>query len=439
MSLAPSAETVSPPMNPFLAEIPPHLIWDNLSVEPSAEQATNELLPPSSPKALGALTVELALKSSAEIVSGARDPEQPKPYDVLQLKDLRDTFYFTNEKDKKVYGEVLLSENIPEWLLQSFGGKDVTPNGLIESFSATTVDEQTQETKSLVSDESLINLMQWHNHVQGEKQKVFETETIAPMRQRMMERVLQAEADGWLEPGTVTAERLDLINTTLVYIDDKMGIDNHFHGWMGQAQAYAHGRTIGNLPQIVMAAPTAAKFSQAKLEKVFTHEMVHVLTGYTPHVQSVDTYKSFTQEEADRKDTGEYGMRRLLGDNDAGTGLNEAVTEHFARALISGNIDKLQPLGGSYNGQRYLLRALCKRGEQPIDPRLFVQAMFADTPNSDRTITTSEPFELTELRAALSDAYPGRNIPNEMKNQLDVAAMAGGLVVGPVRKFAKAL
>lgn len=439
MSTVSIPETMPNSANPFLDEAVLQANMNAVPVEQLAGQLATELMPPSSPNALGALTVELALKSSAEVINGNQDHEQPNPYHAFQLNKVRETYYFANEKAKKMYGEVLLSENIPEWLLQPFGGKDVSPTALIDSFNKQVVNERTQESKPVVSDESLTNLLQWHNHVQGEKQKVFEAQTIAPMRERMIGRMQQAEAEGWIKSGTLSAERIELINRATVYIDDKMGLDDKFHGFMGMAHAYAKGKTEWGDAQIVMSDPTVTKFSLAKLEKVFTHEMVHVLTGQTPHLQSYDDRRSIEEQQADRNDKGGYGMSRLVGENEAGTGLNEAVTEHFARALISGNIDKLQPLGGSYNGQRYLLRALCRRGKQSIDPRIFVQAMFADTPNSDRTITAAEPVELTDLRTALSDAYPTRNIPEEIKHQLSVASMAGGLVVGPVRKFAKTL
>lgn len=415
--------------NPFLADKLPDITSDLLSDNYSA-QVNHEITPPSSPNAYGALVVKQAIHDSFKL-AGTTHTEEANRDQAILLKRLRQTYCLADRQNKDSYGEILLSENVPEWLLQPFGGKNVTPSGLIDAIVGAHSINGTDSHD--VANDSVLNLLQWHNHVQGEKQKAYEVAVTAPMRERFLERIQKAENNGWLKPGTVSPERIDLIKNVPVYLDDGMGLDKHFQS-LTNATAYAQKAEDNERPFIVLSLE-AVKQPFEKREKVFTHEMVHILAGLTPQPFSPEV--GLDEMQAQLEHSGEYGLHRVFGNNKVGNGVEEAVTEHFARALISGNIDKLQPLGGAYREYRYLLRSLCKRGVTPIDPRLFVQAMFADTPHAQPGVSDSEPEDVSALRLALTKAFPGRNISQEMTRQIDAAAEAGRSVLGPIIRFSR--
>ena len=398
------------------------------NLEVIARDTTAEALNPmTAPKALGAVAVYNSLIAAQAAVSGDGKAEESRnKSNGYELQSIRDVLASTGDKDKARIGNVLLGENPPEWLMASFGGPTAQPLDIIKAITA-----KREDGEPSVSNETLGNLFEWHNHVQGKRQEQFEAEVIGPMRSVFAERLGAAVEKGWLPADTLDDKRRRLIAETPVYIDDGVGFDRIFSSLGGGAMAYS-SLGIAN-PHIVFAERHATK-STPMVEETFTHEMVHIVTGRSPDETSIFNFSTDPNELA-----GSYGLERLGGEGNIGKGLNEAMTEHMAQALISGDIEKIRPWKGAYKAERYVLKALCNRGKIKISPIEFAQAMFAGV-IENRSLRSfndesGEEPAIMKLKALLTEAFPDKDIVEFMKEKLAEPKMFGQISVGGAMKF----
>jgi hypothetical protein len=311
-------------------------------------------------------------------------------------------------------------------------GQDMTPQSRLERFYATGTDG-----KPLVADETVANFLQWHANKLNMKQIDFERSVVAPLRTEYYNKLQQAVSDGWLSEGTLTEERVRRIFETPVMIDDDSGLDPSFRAIFGNADAHANSVGAGVITFRHRTNVTdLSKKQQELVRRHFMHEMTHIITGFT-HVSS----HSMNSRDGER---GSYGLDRIFGYNStAGASLNEAVTEHFARALITGDIDTVMTprKGITYINDRFLLDRLCNAGSVRVSPRHFVSAMFAGDSYKDFAagMSTDEQVEVTQLRNLLDKAFPGGDVIERL-NEVDRATLSPGyLSIGGIVKALRAM
>ncbi len=207
-----------------------------------------------------------------------------------------------------------------------------------------------------------------------------------------------------------------------------MGLDETFSG---AAEGYAHD--LEKSPVIVFRFGSEKKTEEG-IDKLFTHEMTHIITGHTPH----GAWNGYNYKASS------YGVERLFEETSAaGRSLNEATTEHFAIALMTGDMDTVRVFrkSGSYVPDRYLLNKLCTMGKEKISPRLFVRALFAGgSPQPGYSYKKLEVgTAVPELQASLERAFPGKKVLEELSNIEEFSLLGGPLSVGGIRKAVKKL
>lgn len=391
--------------------------------------------PATSKKLLGHAVVATSLDTARSAVMetpiwmwAGRPPEKLLK---ANLDEVRENFLDTDSSQKKrAVKSIFKAEDMPKWLVDGLGGDAITPEERFDRISA--VDEQ---GNNIVSDETLTNFLEWHAYRTEQKQIAFEKEVVAPLRQKYVERFQAAIDAGWLPADTLDESRMKRIMETPVYFDDDFGLDRLFGGFFGHAAAYANSET--DKPEIVLRYGTD-KNSLKKIDSTFTHEMTHIITGATPHRDRPTGW-----EEA--KATPTYGLSRILDkDTHIGSNLNEATTQHFTQALLTGDIDSLHILGkGSiYMANRYFMKRLCTAGKIKISPRLFVRAMF-DGESYKKSSGHEGPSDtpaVRELRSAIEQAFPnGDAIKTLTETEQEYPITGGSLTLTGIRKVVKRL
>jgi hypothetical protein len=97
--------------------------------------------------------------------------------------------------------------------------------------------------------------------------------------------------------------------------------------------------------------------------------------------------------------------------------LNEAIVEHIAQSLISGNVDVVDPSderrdhSSTYLEERFILYALCSFGVKPVDIRVFIDAYFEDGAERERLGKDSAHYRLSVV---LQQAFPQSNIMSRL-------------------------
>lgn len=308
---------------------------------------------------------------------------------------------------EKLFG----AEPLPDSLAGELGGKDAADLERLHFLNAATPGGNPR-----VSDETLIKLLAWHNARMIDRQQKYEQEKFGPMRARLIARLQWAEHDGWLDPGMLTASRMQLVQHTPVLLDD----DLHFRPHNKVPGSLAYTTHMGKSPSHILIK-NADALSPQQSEYLFTHEMVHVLTGNSPDDAPSTKRESTTYHEG-------YGLQRLFSSEDEkklATAINEGTTDFMALALLSGGIqasnlmrDMLIPgfvkQRPCYENAVYVLRKL------PIDPKLYFKALFegyagtdADTVHADAQMGRSDQAgelpergpRATQLQEELSDIF----------------------------------
>lgn len=352
----------------------------------------NILPPRTSPKILG----HDAVRASFDIAR--EDVGEEILHDYLQV--VRNNFRDTDPLDKKrVATNIFTVQEMPEWLLGSLGGAEITPEQRFDRITATD-----ENGKDIVSDETLINFLEWHAHRTEQKQIAFEKNVVTPLRLQYVERFKRAIKAGWIPADTLDEKRLSKIMETPVLLDDGFGGDEALGRRWAVASAYARAET--SEPMIVFRHGSE-KMRPNSFDRLFTHEMTHIITGTVPEsVRRTVAETARMGNWGENPDKPTYGLSRVFGDGHIGVTINEAVTEHFAVALIKGDIDSLRIVGrgGTYMNNRYLFRKLCNGGKIKISPRLFVQAMFDGSSYSESGKIQTPAVE--ELKRVFQEAFP---------------------------------
>lgn len=327
----------------------------------------------------------------------------------LSLLEVR-SFLATSDPAEQAYiaKKLFEAEPLPASLAEELGGAV----GGVERLKL--LNTRSPEGSSVVSDETIIKLLAWHNARTIDRQKAYE-KVIQPLRERYIERLQWAEDEGWLDRGTITPERLERIRNISVYIDDDLDFqpERNFPG----ASAYAVIER--NVPSYILIKRVEI-LTKAQIEAIFTHEMTHIVTGFSSN--DVVTGTSSSQE------TNLYGLRRLFKDSSSGelaTFVNEAATDYFTLALLNRGIDRVnlhhflmlpdavKPVG--YLEGIYFLKKL------PIDPILYFRALFEDHPgeSADDSLRNelqgqADPAKtpmygpyVLQLRSELSEIFSG--------------------------------
>lgn len=374
---------------------------------------------PKHTKVLGRFAVERGLQEAAEIVNDRSGED----YAFLRDRELdatRDHLRIQTPGDRRRIGKRMVKDGLPEWLKVS-AGLD-RPGKIVARLT-----EKTPDGTYAVEDATLQNILEWHNAQYNRNAERTEKETVSPMRERMITRLQSQVEKGSLPAALLPEETIDIIRNAPVHEDDGAGPDGRFRGGMiGAATAYADVER----GSVVMRAIK----DKASTEKTLYHELIHTITGVTS-----------------KKDSGRqqgYGLARLwteedvYGNNRGLDVLNEAVTEHFAHVLYrDGNIDDIELLRmhGSYNQGLMLLKALCTKGQVPISPQLFVNAMLSGDQLESKGVNNPESRDaISELREALEAAFPGKNVIERIA-AFDSFALTGSISLKEVRKFIRSL
>lgn len=241
-----------------------------------------------------------------------------------------------------------------------------------------------------VSDETLANVLEWHNYHLADDQLEVENKSDrlkTKFKNRIKRSIKKGWAPEWLE------DRLDQrLAETHVVADD--GFLTHLRGFGGTAH---RDDGVG----FVTMQPENYQSRFWNGGQVLTHEFVHATDGYNG-----------------RKN----GMYRIFSSHNREPGrvLNEAVVEHFSYSIhYNLPIDAIDPHsrmreGSSYVRERTLLDTLCTMGEKSIDIRLFIAAHFHHE-DAER-YEGKDPIDL--LKAKLQEAFPTIDIIREMEERL---------------------
>lgn len=301
-----------------------------------------------------------------------------------QLQASRVNVAIANVDDLGIYRKYQFNKNVhkkspPEHLIKMIGAKGIVGTNYAKMITSSD------------NKDAVLNFMQWHNFELAKDQKTLDEKSHIH-KEMYRQKMNKAIEDGWV-PEWV-GDRIDerLLDTIIVQDD---GFDTVFAKSPSLGSAY---RTYDK--QYIKIAPPS--LGERQTEKVMTHEFNHVMDGYA--------------KEEGRQ--GSYGMYRLFDSLHpyAGFVLNEAVVEHLADALHTGNsIDVIdvasrQRRNAFYTTERKLLNVLATKGDKKIDIRDFIAAHFDEGEHIDENGDT--PTE--KLKRKLKEAFPTRDIIGEL-------------------------
>lgn len=338
------------------------------------------------PDALGYCAVESAMQVSKLRVRGL-DSEEQEYYRELDIADTRQRLEGLEPAQQRIAAKLLQPKEMPAWLRDS-----VEPTGkrfrrgkeILDRLTAQNADGEYE-----VSDETFLNVLEWHNHRQWMKQADFERDTLPVWRGRYENRVNKAISEGWLP--SALRKTMGRLDNTKVWLDD--GWSTTLQGFDGQVD-----KSYGNQEAFVRLAPGTS-------ERVITHEFNHVLEGRD------------NQSPEEFPDISEDGLYRLFdGFTIVGHALNEATVEHLALSLVSGDYHKIldpKKMGSdsSYKVERGLLSVLCEDGYHKVDIRMFFAAHFES--GHDREVL-GKHSAAAKLQRALRRAFPFGDVVETM-------------------------
>lgn len=352
---------------------------------------------------LGHVAVEAGELATASAIAQAGDQLPRQETLGREMDKARADIEAAGPIAKKKFASHLVEDGIPTWLMDADAKKN--PIEFVEKLYA-----KDERGEPVVPDETVLNILQWHNMNQQEREESLERTVFKEMRQRYTGRLEKAVQDGWLAGDVIDQDKLDALQNTPIHIHDGIAPNaGHFDDdTFGTAAALAHT----GVPAIALRR---ADYSKKALEKTFTHEMNHIITGSNErHKHEVDFSDWDTKEYVSPYLSPEgagYGVHRLhetddVLDNRGLSLLNEAITEHFAQALQGKNVEKVHLLTGSYRNERRVLKALCEGGRERISPGLFINAMLEGSAKSASGTTETPHKHAARLQEALNTAFP---------------------------------
>ncbi|HEX8762732.1 MAG TPA: hypothetical protein VF733_03140 [Candidatus Saccharimonadales bacterium] len=241
----------------------------------------------------------------------------------------------------------------------------------------------------IASDETALNVLQWHNYRMAHEQAIFER-LILPYKQKFVESVYQAAAQGWLLPTTV--KNLDRLEKTGIYVSD--GTDTLDKNWAGCMAMNRNGSyTVSLLPRLA--------------GKTLGHELVHVLEGVSTSHPETGAMPILSHPR---------GLRRLFSEDNEGMKiLGETITELVALCLRRGRYPTrfALPKRDSYSWGLPLVQALATAGRHPIAPHLFIHAHLED---DAVTKALGSQSAVVRLGRAFQEAFPYRDVIEDIAN-----------------------
>jgi hypothetical protein len=255
----------------------------------------------------------------------------------------------------------------------------------------------------VVDDELFLNFLEWNNYQLALAQLEID-ENKESIKKDFKNKIQKAVKKDWI-PKWVSDDRLnERIDEVTIATDDGFGT------YVKQIGGNAMRLSTGHNEIVVMPAHLIGE----KAEKIFTHELTHVMDGY-----------GLDDDNSSKRESDNYGMTRLFGEEYGGNAMNEAVVEHFADSLISGHPDVIDPYAkvrdnSAYFSERVLLNVLSTMGKKPINIRLFFAAHFQHKDTD--TIDGKQPLELLEQE--IKEAFPDIDVIGEIKGIMDSKEIA---------------
>lgn len=324
----------------------------------------------------GIVRIQDLIGEARHTLAETHDQQRGAVASSLDLKDMPTVLRSTVLGDSPVSGA-------KKWLKNAIDSVPASRDWFANRMLMRRLAARKSDGSFLVSDETVLNVLQWHNYRMTQKQSAFE-ELVMPYKQGFIESVQHAAVSGWLSPSTV--KNLDRLEKTGIYISD--GTDTLNKNWAGCMCANQDGSyTVSLLP----------KFA----DKTLDHELVHVLEG--ERVPCPET--GVVSTEAYQR-----GLQRLVPENNDGMKmLGETITEFTSVCLRRGKYPArfALPKRGSYGWGLPLVQALATAGGRPIDPSLFIRAHLEDDIQTEALGARSA---MLGLRRALQEAFPSRDV-----------------------------
>lgn len=174
------------------------------------------------------------------------------------LQETRDRIAAIDPDRRNEIGSKVLDSKVPQFLLTSLGVK--YDHQIFERLI-----EKTPDGSYAVSDDALLNLLQWHNYHMTTAREKFMEKHWPILKQSYLYKLKDAVKDGWL-PGTVLKpERLNALEQVAVTVDD--GMMMHEEGSEAFMSTYD------------TASSTEVYFPRFAYMKTAYHELSHVMVG----------------------------------------------------------------------------------------------------------------------------------------------------------------
>ncbi len=302
------------------------------------------------------------------------------------LQETRDRVAAIDADKRLEVGLKVLHRKVPQFLLNRLGVE--YDHQIFERLV-----EQNPDDSYAVSDDTLLNFLQWHSYSMKEWRERFMEKDWPGLKLSHMYQLKTAVKDGWLPECVLRPSRLDALEQAEVTVDDGMLLHEE------DLEAFATFDT---------GSATEVYFPQYPFLETVYHELSHVMVGV--EVPRDKSKERFSGEQRTR------GLYRLFDEKhtNAGRVLDEAVTVQIASTMgeFPQNPDLINPdakdyLFGNYIVERKLLDFLCNGGARPIDIRLFTRAYFEDS-------TRLRQPALRKLKRGLAKAFPGRDVLDEL-------------------------
>jgi hypothetical protein len=297
------------------------------------------------------------------------------------LQETRDRIEAIDADERFSVGAEVINGEVPQFLLDSLGidyGNQVFKRLV----------EKGPDGEYVVKDESLLNVLQWHNHQMGKRRERFMEKEWPRLKEDFTLALEMGVRAGWLPQVVLEPERKQALENLKVTIDDGMLLNE-----LGN-EAFVTTYDKGSSKEVF--------FPQYTPRVTVNHELLHVVSGKE------------ASGNGENKHTGLYRLFKMKHQV-AGKVLDEAVTEHLAHPLAEYSFEDPNDIAkritdgfnSHYNHERRLLNVLCHGGIKPIDVKTFADAYFEDSAKLRRPA-------LRKLKRQLAKAFPGHDVLNEL-------------------------